>query len=289
VRILKTVDLNGKRLEWAFAGWSEGVDLPVDGAEQRSQENEDARSPSALVQSPSKPTPLGLTTFNRNKVRIDPQLFGISNHGRDNVSQATTAVASPSSQDSNPQLPLSTLTLRPTKRMTWHHYIDSRHRIDSPSIPTDTGVIYPLNDTKTLETGSAISFPGFPEGQHTNYEELWDDVEIYAINDGRPKRKVCVVLRTEDVTPYGDPVRGIVIRLGQFVQGILRKKDSVTVERWEFIKGENRAEGTWKRTFRIGSEGLPCAAAQRERDLEQGMKLDMLGYEWEVEELVEWV
>jgi hypothetical protein len=68
----------------------------------------------------------------------------------------------------------------------------------------------------------------------------------------------------------------------------MRKADIVTVERWEFTKDKNDVEGTWRRTFRTGPEGLPCVAVQRVGDLELGMKLDILGYEWEVEELVEW-
>jgi hypothetical protein len=73
------------------------------------------------------------------------------------------------------------------------------------------------------------------------------------------------------------------------MQGILRKGDSVTVERWELFRKESDAEATWKRTFKRGPEALPCAVVQREEDLELGMKIDMLGYEWEVVELVEWI
>lgn len=296
IRILKKVDLAGEKLEWAFAGWSESEDISID---KDNEDEDDVRSASTLVQPPSKakPKPLGLTTHNHkeqentNKPRFDPQLFGISNHifqhnkDNDNASQATTAVASPKSQSPNCKTP----TLRPTKRMTWHHHIDSRYPIGS-SIPTDTGLIYPLNETQTIEIGCAVSFPGFPKGSCTNYEELWEDLDIHATrHDDGSNKKVCVVLRTQDVSPDQDPARGIVIRLGQFVQGILRKGESVTVERWELLKTESDADATWKRTFKLGPEGLPCAAAQREEDLELGMKIDMLGYEWEVAELIEWV
>lgn len=54
--------------------------------------------------------------------------------------------------------------------------------------------------------------------------------------------------------------RGSVIRVGQFVQGLLMMDDEVTVERWEFCLGpQNRTVPEWRRIAKLGSRFLPCA------------------------------
>jgi hypothetical protein len=135
--------------------------------------------------------------------------------------------------------------------------------------------------------------PGFPPGRVVAYEELWEELEIRGVpNEHGETKYASVLLQTSDTNGYGDPVRGVVIRVGGFIQGILRKGDSVTVERWVYSWGKPGSKGInrprWKCAFRLGPEGLPCAAAMREGELEEGMKVDFMGYEWDVGECLVW-
>jgi hypothetical protein len=200
--------------------------------------------------------------------------------------------------------------LKPTHRSTWHHWLDSEHAIDSPHIPLDSGLMFavprqtPSSPEFTLEFGTAFS-PRLD--RMTAYEELWRDIAIQPCSPS--SKKVCIVLRTEGVNEFGDAIRGVVVRLGRYCQGILRKGDTVTVERWEFKEGDRVRKGesvgkedtnrdwegedesyggTWERTVKIGREVLPCMAAQKEEELDVTMQVSLKGYVWVVEELVEW-
>ncbi|KAJ4305516.1 hypothetical protein N0V90_001047 [Kalmusia sp. IMI 367209] len=125
-------------------------------------------------------------------------------------------------------------------------------------IPPDTGTMYPISPTQTLEFGSAIN-PA--TGRMHSYEEFWTDVAIKATPSlADPDPPIwSVVLRLDE--PEQD-VRGCIVRLGQYCQGIVMKGSYVTVERWEFSVGEGEKEGDWKRTVRMGDQFLPlCAVA----------------------------
>lgn len=193
--------------------------------------------------------------------------------------------------------------LPPIRQSTWTHWIDSNHPIASPSIPLDTAAMYPITNTITLEFGTSLNALNGPQ----YHEELWRDIPILpsssqtsiSLNPSLANKKHCIVLRTEGTGPpvndehsatptknHPEPedlVRGLIIRLGQYCQGILKRGSApATVERWEF------SDDQWKRTVKIGSDFLPCAAAMKHQDLVLGGKVAGKGYVWTVEELVEW-
>ncbi|KAL5399619.1 hypothetical protein PMIN04_001412 [Paraphaeosphaeria minitans] len=176
----------------------------------------------------------------------------------------------------------------PITHATWTHWLDSRHPISffSASIPKDEGTMFPLGATQTLELGQGVN-PA--TGKMWVYEELWTD----EAPRGAPTREeteppvYSIVLRTEDEQ---HDVRGVVIRLGRYCQGIVMKGGYVSVERWEWVAEDGLDEevGRWKRSVRIGDQFLPCAPTFTPAILSVGGKVRYWDYEWVCEEKVAW-
>ena len=127
-----------------------------------------------------------------------------------------------------------------------------------------------------MEYGSNVD----PEtGKVITYEECWKDVEIKAVN-GAPglDSKVCVVLQLHD---DAHEARGMVVRLGQYVQGVIRVGDHFALERWEW---KGASEG-WKRLVRIEDYFLPCNVAMEEEKIRLGGEVKFGEFVWKVVEL----
>ncbi|KAF1959679.1 hypothetical protein CC80DRAFT_545124 [Byssothecium circinans] len=181
----------------------------------------------------------------------------------------------------------------PIKSCAWTHWIDSRHHVNTPSheMPDDSGIMYPLTETKTLEHGSA---PNPATGKMQTHEELWSERKIEACWPS--KSKWSIVLRL-DALDMG--VRGVAIRLGRYAQAVLMDGDVATVERWEYKKvvagakkggeGEEEERWEWEKTVRIGDGSLPCPVMlQKESSLVKDGIVQDGDYVWVVEEKVEW-
>ncbi|KAF2191402.1 hypothetical protein K469DRAFT_458952, partial [Zopfia rhizophila CBS 207.26] len=169
------------------------------------------------------------------------------------------------------------------KHSIWEHWVDSRWSIGSPEIPVDEGDLYPISSTQTLEFGTM--FNPTVSAIH-NYEEMWSDIEVQRC--GTETKKWCVVLMVNDAA---NGVRGMVIRLGQYCQGLLKKGDSVTVERWEYVEKEKDGmdvNGDWERVVRLGDSFVPCAVTFNPEKITPGSEVTYGNYEWVVEELVDW-
>lgn len=156
--------------------------------------------------------------------------------------------------------------------------------------------MYPLSPTHTLEVGD-MWHPDI--GEHKGHEEMWRDEDILPVTmlsthlpDSTKEttttnttlattgRKDCIVLRLHSPT---NSVRGVVIRVGQYIQGIVMKGRYSSVERWEWKDTEG-----WKRTARIGDQFLPCMVTAREDVLNVGGRVRYFDYEWVVEEVWRW-
>lgn len=178
---------------------------------------------------------------------------------------------------------------------TWEHWLDSRVKVGE-QIPVDEGDMYDLGEGLFLEHGHAFH-PHL--GRVAGHEELWRDVPVLSTstdNQEGKKGKVCIVLRCEDKE---EGIRGVVIRVGQFCQGILMHGEVVTTERWEFKGDENIGEETdgkadvpqekgWRRTARTGDAFLPCSVAFRMDVVKLGGSVRYGGFEWRVEEVWVW-
>ncbi|KAF1365459.1 hypothetical protein EJ07DRAFT_161501 [Lizonia empirigonia] len=150
-------------------------------------------------------------------------------------------------------------------------------------------------------------------GRVAGHEEMWVDVEARRTGRGA---KVCVVLRAED---EARGVRGVVVRVGQCVQGIVGVGGSVATERWVWGGGSdgvsqsdgdgqsddvsqsdgdiqtqtqtqtNTPHPQWTRIARTGDAFLPCAVTFRPEIVQVGGCIGYGGIEWVVEEAWEWV
>ena len=165
-------------------------------------------------------------------------------------------------------------------RGKWTHWIDSRvGDIDTGAEPVvDEGVMCPNPDVAvggTLEKGRMAN-PS--SGDEMDYEEVWVPEEVLGVpgfpslgaalgnggdgDEGSEERgvkgkKCCVVLELDtDSGGKGGVRRGMVVRLGQYCQALLRtgegEKD-ITVERLKW-DGET---GRWDKVVRIGEEEVP--------------------------------
>ncbi|KAM0352975.1 hypothetical protein ACHAPU_001859 [Fusarium lateritium] len=149
-----------------------------------------------------------------------------------------------------------------TSHSTFHQWISSR------TLDSDSGFMYPQPDSLTLEKGSMVN----PDtGIDTAYEELWHDATPTAVPGDSEVR--ALVLQTED-DEHG--VRGSVVKLGCYAQGLLRVGDSISLERWEW------KEGGWRRTVRMGDAELPCQKIVCEEALEEEDVVDVGGRAWKV-------
>lgn len=160
--------------------------------------------------------------------------------------------------------------------------------------------MFPVNATQTLEFGEGVN----PfTGNMWAYEEFWSDLEVEATpkeGDADPP-KWSVVLRLEALE-HG--VRGLVVRVGRFCQGIVMKGEYWSVERWEWNEGgeggkdevdggekeekDVKEVGGWKRTVKIGDQFLPCAMTFQPEILKEGGTVRYWDYVWVCEEKVAW-
>lgn len=123
-------------------------------------------------------------------------------------------------------------------------------------------------DGSILEVGS---FPNSTTGKEEPFQEIWHLVPQL------PSTGNCVVLKADHQDPH---IRGLVVRVGQWCQGILyRSKDDKVVERWHL-----EATGNWIRDLRIGEStvSLPCTNSFTPLEIGGTIKLD--GITWVVVE-----
>ncbi|KAH9820897.1 Protein HRI1 [Teratosphaeria destructans] len=209
---------------------------------------------------------------------------------------------------------------------TWNHCIDSR--TDSPEDVEDTGEILSMPDGTSLEAGKMVN-PDRPADGEVSYEELWKDVLASPVAElpcarledangasaseaSQVPLRICIVIELKD---EHDRARGMVVRVGQFLQGIFKLTSqsgrepgvSTTVERWAWSErlasateggGDGRVDSSkasaaraskdgWQRQLRIGDYWLPCGFAMgvEEGKVRVGQEIVYGEFEWKVVEL----
>ncbi|EME41250.1 hypothetical protein DOTSEDRAFT_81620 [Dothistroma septosporum NZE10] len=156
----------------------------------------------------------------------------------------------------------------PLMHSIWTHLVDSKY--SNVKHVSDEGDMYPLSDNRTLEKGSMANPT---TGKVTEYEELWSDEEIESQRDDGKIESVALTLES-------DRAQGMVIRVGQYCQGVLRVGEHhFVVERWAWEKRNG-----WRRDVRMGDLFVPCGVAIESRDLVIGGKVTFGDYEWAVVE-----
>lgn len=155
----------------------------------------------------------------------------------------------------------------------WHHWIDSK--TTAPEDVIDKGEMLPEDASGiALEKGEMVD-PA--TGKMTEYVEGWRDGEILVVKPPREKdvkaffqqlsdrnvnvdglqstssaapTKLSLVLQHENAARKS---RGMVVRLGQTCQGVMRVGDEFAYERWEWTSNIG-----WARTRSSGDLSMPC-------------------------------
>ncbi|KAL9580778.1 MAG: hypothetical protein Q9212_004288 [Teloschistes hypoglaucus] len=155
------------------------------------------------------------------------------------------------------------------KFSTWEHWIDSR--TDEPV--EDKGEMISLADGDVLEKGVMRDEE---TGKMEEYEELWTEMPLETL--GFDEGNLCVVFKVEEDEGR---TRGMVIKIGGWCQGILKKGDGVTVERWCWKEG-------WKRVVRFGDGDVPCKEVVEKGEYEEGREIRSGGLGWRMVEVATW-
>nr|POF03869.1 hypothetical protein CFP56_21625 [Quercus suber] len=158
---------------------------------------------------------------------------------------------------------------------TWKHFVDSKHS-DATGV-IDEGDMFPQSPPhadRTLERGRMVDPT---TGRMTDYEEVWTDVVASKTLGGKGTVTV-VVLRLCDENAKA---KGMVVRVGQFVQGVVRVQEEFACERWEWEESQG-----WKRKARVGDLFLPCGAAIEACKITLGGKVKYGAFVWEIIELI---
>lgn len=142
----------------------------------------------------------------------------------------------------------------------WDHWIDSEGNEGG----TDEGDMTVLDDGTVLEEGVTLN----SDGTEQKYEELWRDLPVDPL--GKKQNRYSIVLRAENEEQY---LKGLVIKIGAWCQGILKKNGQFTIERWQLkpkhedensqvqandVEESTRTRNDWVRTFKMGTEVLAC-------------------------------
>lgn len=152
----------------------------------------------------------------------------------------------------------------------WIHEIDNKIRNPGPD-DRDEGFMYPVEGTnEVLEKGAMVN----PEtGKVENYEELWEDLEVGMMEGEKDDYFVSWVLRTIGT---GGEETGMVIRIGEWIQGVMRRGDGFSVVRWKW-----NIEGGWERVLAIGEDiELNSRIFEKEVSVGDSFKVGD-GVEWE--------
>lgn len=151
-------------------------------------------------------------------------------------------------------------------RARWNRIIDSQ--LSYLPDETDEADLTLQPDGSILEAGG---FPNPTTGEEEPFQEIW-----YLIPQ-LPLTGNCVVLKADHQDIH---VRGLIVRVGQWCQGILyRSKDDKVVERWHL-----EAPGNWIRDLRIGESTVSLPCTNTFAHLEIGGTIELDGITWVVVE-----
>lgn len=172
----------------------------------------------------------------------------------------------------------------------WDHWIDSKGD-EEVSNEADMTIQY---DLTVLEEGMTVT----ADGKEQRYEELWEELYIEPL--GKKQNRHCIVLRADNMELK---MKGLVIKIGGWCQGIMKKGDELTVERWQLKPSKpdddekaseiktidddpSRTRNNWVRTFKFGPETLACRDVCENADGKLGSTIVHLY--GDKENLIEW-
>ena len=152
----------------------------------------------------------------------------------------------------------------------WHRTLDSKSTSSEPAANVvDEGDMWPDPRWRRLELERG-HMPHPDTGEVTPYDEIWQDIEASPLPDraGSADERLCVVLITENEEENDRAIRaqGIIIRVGQFVQGIVKVGDKLRVQRWQWVQDRTDKEDESRRY----EQEQPIVDRQRPRKTKHG-------------------
>lgn len=169
----------------------------------------------------------------------------------------------------------------------WRHWIDSRSLGKERGYDAkDVGRCFPQPNGDELELGNMIN----PDtGVETEYEELWGTIDIKSTSQevSTRARKAAICLQTMSKSDWEkETSSGMVVRVGQFIQGLIVTETRATLERWSY----DASSKEWIRLVRLGDAEceLPCQKLFEPDRIFEGKEIRHGGLSWCVKELFEW-
>ncbi|PVH79893.1 hypothetical protein DL98DRAFT_492174 [Cadophora sp. DSE1049] len=157
----------------------------------------------------------------------------------------------------------------------WTHWVDNKTmeevRDEGDMVPSGNG------NCETMEYGK-MENPA--TGEVEAYEECWVDLEIGRVDGEGDGEFRSWVLRAEDVE---GGVRGVIARVGVYIQGVLRRGEDISVGRWIWD-----SEKGWQPVVEVGKALVPRGVFSQE-GIVLGQKLNGSdGLEWACVESYSW-
>lgn len=198
----------------------------------------------------------------------------------------------------------------------WTHTIDTLH---PDGLFVDQGLLkphplFPKDEQITFETGRMIN-PA--TGQEQDYEEVWRDWEIQSLEESIEEvrqdqvdggGRMCCVLQLDTVLTEADgnedeakratKAKGVVIRLGQWCQGLLitsplsenlsvSSPRTIDIERWYYNR--DKYQDQWQCAFKLGTRKLPCEwTFAADGNIQEGNMVREEGLDWQIKEMSTW-
>ena len=153
----------------------------------------------------------------------------------------------------------------------WCHGIDSQNL----EMERDEGDMYEQEDGDILECGETVDAQ---TGEVKKYEELWHDVGLHLV--GQETEHLSIMLKTENKDLNA---RGMILRVGNWCQGILKVGEDTTVERWQWSPQDG-----WERLAKLGQKSLVCPATFDRGSLQMGKVIKDHDLDWQVFEFYSW-
>ncbi|MCJ1316907.1 hypothetical protein MMC15_002228 [Xylographa vitiligo] len=154
----------------------------------------------------------------------------------------------------------------------WCHDIDSR----TSDPERDEGDMYEQEDGDVLECGQNVDAE---TGAVNKYEELWHDIGVQLV--GQEKDHLSAMLIANDKS---HDTKGMIVRVGDWCQGILKVGEDTTVERWHWSHKDH-----WQLVAKLGQKSLACGATFDRISLELGKVIRHHDLDWKVIELYAWI
>ncbi|KAL3423689.1 HRI1 domain protein [Phlyctema vagabunda] len=138
----------------------------------------------------------------------------------------------------------------------WFHWVDNTTKEEIQ----DEGYMYPIEDSNEVRETGSMAHP--ETGEMTAYEEIWTDVEIVKV--GNQEKFVSWVMKLDDEETK---TRGMICRIGAWVQGVLKIGDEMSVVRYKWDEQNSQ----WQLDLSMGRFDMPRdVALETERELKTG-------------------